>query len=55
MTAFRETGRDLLHDDIRLFFVRLEICENGDIHTDSVHDRRDHRLTTVATLIDLGR
>ena len=26
-------GRDLLHDDVGLFFVRLEIRENGDIHT----------------------
>ena len=33
VAALGETVRDLLHDDVGLFFVRLEIRENGDIHT----------------------
>ena len=33
VAALGETVRNLLHGDVGLFFVRLEIRENGDIHT----------------------
>ena len=42
VAALGETVGDLLHDDVGLFVVRLEICENNDIHRTSVRGSGHH-------------